>query len=1281
MSRPSSQRIKSYWVGACFAQWVGAGRGGCLEILLKSLSLFRLLCSLLFLALFLSLNPQAKAVILWSDLGYSLAHETGDGVDILGGALHEDGVSTNTLYFKFRVDPLSDVGVEPYFAAFQFYEGNTERMAVGNSPKAWAYSVFNTSTTGASNRVYGDLDLNSSRPEPSGPGSFFRYEFPRRGFESTFVFKVEYVPGDDAYVTLYLNPDLSPGASEQRQDTNLITHFRANASFIQIHLRHGGGGGGWSFNDMAIATAFNDFVSENGFGQEGTSFTFRPWQREQGLPLGAVHAIAQTKNGYLWLGGDAGVARFDGVRFVFLGSRAGLGAGCVRALLGDATGALWVGSSGAGLTRLAEGKSTIYSSRQGLPSDNVTCLAEDAQNHLWIGTDAGLSAYFDSVLAPLRSMRQFDGCRVNRLFRDRNGSMWVCVAGRGVFQMQGDKFVAVSDPTVEKLLLNPHCILVDQSNRLWIGAGDDFVLCRDGAQWLRYQLPHHFGTPYVAALAEEPDGTVWAGSVSEGLFRFRDGKLTSVPAGGGLSDNQVESLFVDQEGKLWVGTDAGLNRIHPKPFVAFGQNQGLGQEGAVQGLAEAAPGVVWAGKPGGGLYRLAGRSFSRVLKDLPADKDSQIGSLITLSGQLEKSQNDTIELDPKVNTLLQARDGSCWVGTTDGLIQFRKPAALRPQPERTQFPNESFLSLAEDGEGLIWAGTLSGHVWRRKGEVWTEPGGEEITHPVTALTEDGQGGMWVGTDGEGLLQFSKDRRRQFRKESGGLESDSILALHRDSHDALWIGTAGGGLSRLYKGQFASFTTREGLPDNTISQIIEDADGTIWLGSDKGVASISHTDFREFLLGSSRSLHPRLFGHGDGMPSEKCTGGYSPSGLRTANGLLFFATSKGVAMLDPKSKIAEVLPPRVLLEEVLLDGEPSSGIALQSLMENSREIQGLRIPAGRHRIEFRYTGLGYNEPERVRFRYRLDGLDSDWVEAGENGTRRNASYGYVPPGSYRFKVSACNEAGVWNPVGAEVNLMVDAYFWQSWWFITFGILALLSAIVVGVRIQEKAKIKRHLAVLEQERAVQHERARIARDLHDDLGSSLTRISLLSGLVRADKEHPALVETHTEKISQSAEQTVRALDEIVWAVRPGSDSLQSLVEYISHFANELFEGDGARCRLDFPQKLPARPLPPEVRHDIFLVVKEALTNARKHSKATEVRIQASMNGDMLNILVQDNGCGFDSNKSSGDSVHNGLGNMKRRAAGMGGKLTVHSTPEKGTQIGLSILVPDKPDNMAA
>ena len=1225
-------------VSRCFASWLLAG-------------------------LTLCWAPCSHATLLWSDLGATLVHDSGLGSDILGGALKRDDTASDTLYFKFHVDPISDANTEEYFAAFELFEGQNERLAIGNSLKAWAFSAFNTSASGELNKVFGDIDLRSARPESSSPGVFLPYELPHRGIECTIVFKVQYVPGNDDLVTVWLNPDLAPGATEATQPEALTTTFKADASFDEIHLRHGGGGGGWTFSDMAIATSFADFVSAGspqlgGNGQPASDLTFRSWQREQGLPLNSVHALAQTPDGYLWLGGDDGVVRFDGLRFVSFGLREGLHSERVRVLFADSAGALWIGTVGGGLSCCQQGRFTTYTLQDGLPDDSITALAEDAQHRLWVGTEAGLAVWQNGHPVPLPGTGQFKGLSVTTLSQDRHRTMWVGVAGAGVFHYTGGKFVALALPAAAQLLQDPHCLLEDQAGQLWLGVGDDYVLCREGDQWRRYRLPRHLARPYASALVEEADGTIWAGSVSEGLFQFRDGKLTVINASSGLSDNAVESLLVDREGDLWVGTGSGLSRVRRKHLAIFGPNEGLGY-GAVQSLAEIAPGEVWAAKPNDGLYRWQGRTFSRV------------------------AGGDLFRRFPEVNCLLAAADGSCWVGATRGLLQIKDPKADTPQAQAFALQGLNVTALAEAKGGQLWAGTREGGLWRLQAGLWSAQTNYAQAHAVTALVPEPSGALWLGTEGGGLYHFGDGPPLHLDKRNG-LLSDLVRTLYQDGSGTLWIGTAGGGLSRWRQGHLTTFTTREGLPDNTISQILEDDSERLWLGSNRGLACISKRELEQLAAGSIPAVYPQLYGRAEGMPEEQCTGGFCPAGLKAKSGRLWFSTLRGVVVVDPRPQRTDAPAPTVLLEQVLVDGLPADLQANSAATvpnpqptilggrvplggRASPQAPFLRLSPGKHRFEFRYTGLSFAAPERVRFRYRLEGLDSEWVEAGAN---RLATYGYVPPGEYCFRVIACNAEGVWNETGASLRLFVPPHLWQSRWVLALGALGLMASVGGFARVLEKRKHQRRLRHLEQEHALERERGRIAQDLHDDLGSSLTRLSLLSDLLKADKDKPAQVETYAGKISLSALQTVQALEEIVWALRPGSDTLQSLVEYIAHFANELFEGDTARCRLDLPPDLPARSLPPEMRHNIFLIVKEALTNALKHADAREVHLQAKAAERSLQIVVQDDGRGFQPTTLPVPGKRHGLGNMQRRAQAMGGSLSIQSLPGQGTTVRLLV-----------
>jgi ligand-binding sensor domain-containing protein/signal transduction histidine kinase len=1185
---------------------------------------------------------SSQAVLLWSDLGATQVHDNGPGTDILGGGLRENDLSTNTLYFKFHVDPLSDFSTKIYFAGFQLFEGGHERLAVGNALNAWAYGAFNTGKTNEAGD-YG-IDLNSANPAPSGIGTFHTYELVNSGIERTIVFKVQYQPGGDDLVTVWLDPDLRPGATEDSQSPKLTTRFVANASFDQIHLRHNGGGDGWIFSEMAVATSFSDFVDVNAGAGGETPFTFRSWQREQGLPENYVRALAQTLDGYIWVGTDEGVSRFDGVNFFSLGPQEGFRGGPVQTLYGDSRGALWIGSVDDGLSCWQGGKLNKFTVSDGLPSASITALAEDSDGRIWIGTQNGLAAWQTGRLISLEGAGIFSGKAISTIFCDSQGTMWVGITGLGVFSYQEGKFIQLRDPGVDNLLQNPHCLLVDHQGRIWVGAGDSFVLCRDGLQWRRFGIPRHLATRYISALTEGPDGTVWAGSVGEGLFEFQAGKLVVVNAGGGLSDNLVEALLIDREGKLWAGTHGGLNRIGVKKVSILSHNEGL-DYGVVQGLAEVMPNLFWAGQPNG-VYQWDGKTFR----------------LLTLTGLLPQ--------EPSVGAILSAQDGSCWLAGVRGLLHFKNPQQAEKEGGEQALTNLSISALSRDNEAGVWAGTREGELWHFSNNQWQIQTQCHLSHPITAIVSDA-GTLWIGTEGDGLYRLVTASSASCEKVNG-LPGGWIRTLYLDTHGTLWIGTDGDGLSRLQDGSIATFTMRDGLPDNTISQILEDDNGNLWLGGNRGIIRVKKRDLDDLTAHKIPAIYPQIYGRSDGMLSEECVSGFFPAGLRTKTGLLWFPTLKGVVVVDPHNVVRSPAP-AVVLEQILVDGLPdptvSAGIgnAGQKMEDTTNEF--LRLPPGRHTLEINYTGLSFDAPERVRFRYRLEGLDSGWVEAG---TRRVAFYSFVPPGNYHFQVIACNGDGVWNQSGAGLALNVIPHFWQTWWFIGFGISAFGIVGTGSIRIVEKRRLRQRLKQLEQERALEHERTRIAQDLHDIMGAKLCRISFLSEYARRRESVPAEFQREMSSISDDSREVLQSLDEIVWAVNPQKDSLEHLVSYIGQYARDYFQRTNIECDLEIPVKLPVLPLSSQTRHHIFLAVQEALTNILKHSGATHAKIAMTYHESGFEIIISDNGVGFDplatesNSMASQSGFRNGLRNMRQRVTELNGRFSVESRPGQGTVI---------------
>jgi signal transduction histidine kinase len=437
---------------------------------------------------------------------------------------------------------------------------------------------------------------------------------------------------------------------------------------------------------------------------------------------------------------------------------------------------------------------------------------------------------------------------------------------------------------------------------------------------------------------------------------------------------------------------------------------------------------------------------------------------------------------------------------------------------------------------------------------------------------------------------------------------------------------------------------------------------LWLGCNRGICRISKRVLNDVAGGRAQLLHPMPIGAAEGLAAEQCVGNFGAA-VKLADGRLCFSTVKGIAVIDPRKQLTHLALPLVLMQDVLMDDKP--------LLPSGAKQDGLPVylaAKGPHVFQLFYTGLNYDEPERIQFKYQLEGYDLHPVDAG---TGRSARYNYLAPGTYRFRVYAGNSNAMWTGTGNGIVLIVPAYWWQTDLFKVVFTLICLVLVALIVRYIVERRYRAQMKRLEQENAMENERTRIARDLHDELGSSLTYISMaVDDLVQKTGDDAEKFQQRQKKISTFANRTARSLDEIVWAINPGNDSLRSLLAYLMQFAREHYEDSGVNCRFQIADDLPEVPLPPEMRHNIFLTVKEALNNALKYSQATEVHLIATFTGSQVEICVQDNGAGFDLPVMLATSERNGLTNMRKRVEKLGGKFSIETAPGKGTAIRLTV-----------
>ena len=569
--------------------------------------------------------------------------------------------------------------------------------------------------------------------------------------------------------------------------------------------------------------------------------------------------------------------------------------------------------------------------------------------------------------------------------------------------------------------------------------------------------------------------------------------------------------------------------------------------------------------------------------------------------------------------------------------------------EKDGLTHPQINAIYGDNAGAIWVGTLGGLNRLQDGGITTYTTKDGLSSDdVRAIHEDRAGVLWIGTYGGGISrlqngQFSHITRRE------GLSDNFAWCIHEDTDGIIWIGTENG-LNRIKNGRVSCFSVQQGLFDNVVNDLLEDNQGNLWISCNRGIYRVSKAQLDAVAEGTRRTVEHVSYGISDGMLSSETNGEIQPAACKTQDGRLWFPTTDGVVVIEPDKITLNDLPPPVVIEEVLMDGLP--------LNPN----QASRLEPGHGNVlEVHYTANSLVAPEKVQFRYCLDGCDQKWVEAG---TRRVAYYTNLGPGDYTFRVTGCNNHGIWNETGAIFRFYLAPRFYRTWtFFVICGLAVILSGYGLHwIRLGVVRKIER----LEKLHALEKERARIASEMHDDLGASLTQIALLSELANRELPQADRAAEHIGKILGTTREVFRAMDEIVWAVNPKHDTLSSLVGYLSNYAQDFLRPAGIRCRLDVPTHLPPYPLTAEQRHNLFLTVKEALNNVAKHAAAEEVWFRVGLNSAHCTVSIEDNGRGFPVGTTS--PGRNGLSNMKERLAAIGGELKLSSRSGGGTKLEL-------------
>jgi len=963
-------------------------------------------------------------------------------------------------------------------------------------------------------------------------------------------------------------------------------------------------------------------------------FLVENWSTAEGLPQSSVLTLMQDRHGYLWAGTLNGLVRFDGLRFTLFDAvnTPGLESSRIVLVYEDREGRLWIGTETAGVfLARPDGLRPVDIGRRAREG-RLRAVAEDRQGAVWFYTEDGqLGRYREGQMSVWRVRADIPGfCRALAAEEDL---LWV---GTDQQLTAFGPLKAIEPPKLPVHLILPvprlDLLVPSRSGEHWRFLNGRILLCR-GNELLKDLGPYPWRpNARPSAACEDLEGNLIVGTLDEtsgdGVYWFdASGRGTRIGRAEGLAAEGILAVLVDREGNLWVGTDGGgLHRIQRKRF----RRHVLANAVVAQTVCSDRQGNVWMG-------------FTRGLAIERGGELVAFGPEHGLANPYEQN----------VSAVWVDREDRVWVGTGGGLFRWTGTGFERVSGSPALLT--AVHAIYEDSRGDLWVGTQAGLLSRsgNRWHWWRAPDGPDPS-PVRAIVEDGQGNLWIGTAGAGLYRRRDGKWTCWKKSASGLPSDEISCLWADPEGTLWVGTSGHGLAVFHGDRWAWFTTQNGLPGNSVCYLFPEPGGPLWIGSNAGLMRVPPEVLAEVRSGRTDRLNGRVYGRADGLPTGECTQGSQPAATSSPDGRLWFATVQGVVSVHPGALAPNRTPPPVLIESVWMDNQP---VRLRGLAAEA--MPPLIVPPGAHRIEIHFTSLNLSAPERARFEYRLEGYDDKWTSA--NGTRL-VRYPRLPPGRYLFEVRAANEDGVWSVAPAQLAITVRPPFWQTPWFLTAASLALLGGIAGAVHWFSTARLRRQLRL---QQALERERARIARDLHDQLGANLVQVALLGEMLEADKDDPGEVQVQARQITETARETTRALDEIVWATNPAHDSLEGLVNYVCKYAQEYLAIAGIKYRLEVPP-LPERPLAPEVRHNVYLAAKEAIHNVVKHARAQSLHLRVRLDNGHAVLEIQDDGCGLPP-----DAVQrgrHGLGNMQRRMQEVGGKCQIESGPGQGTRVRL-------------
>jgi ligand-binding sensor domain-containing protein/signal transduction histidine kinase len=961
-----------------------------------------------------------------------------------------------------------------------------------------------------------------------------------------------------------------------------------------------------------------------------SNLTLHSWTTEDGLPTNDIYEIIMSKDGFYYLGTSDGLVRFDGGEFKIFSARntKEFKANLANNLFLDSKNRIWISNGGAGAIVYNGEIFTNINEDNGLSVNNVAAFAEDKSGNIYLGTrGGGINVYNKKIISVINNKSGLPSNFITALHFDRKNRLWIGTNTSELVYLENGNIKKITRKTIP-VHSRTVMLLEDSFGTIWAATDRGIVKTINGDYYPVDKPLEVLNNYHIHQIIEDDEKNLWI-STLDGVYFYNRTKIIKLNNLNGFPSTRISFMINDELGLWMCGSGSGLMRYTVNNLKVFSEENGL-PNSEIKSLFQDKLGQIWIGTNKGIV-------------------------------QFDEKSENVIPLKNKFPTVLaysweSNSKGDIFIGTRhNGVLKYSGGKITTIADKKILGVNFVRSLLLED-DGTLWIGTNGSGVaiFRNGNFSFVDRSSGLKSQFISCITKDRNGNFWVGSSGGGvsILDNEGNVKTTFT-EKEGLASNIVNTILEDELGNMWISTSVSGISRINNGKIFNISETDGIYSNTSKKMLYDNKGKFWFTTESGLFSCSNADFNNLADGKISHVTFDLYGKKDGMKSEEFMGVSDNTAFTSSSGKLYFSTTNGVVLIDPDRLVKKDETVRAFIDEIFVSYNHADKSNLKEL------------PPGTEIIQFNYGGVSVSHPKNLTFKYTLEGIDDKWIDAGK---RRQAFFTHLPNGDYTFKVYAVAPDGKKSSNIAAISFTIKPFIWQTYWFRIGFLVLLVSVSVLLVRNNLRKKFKARLQKIQAETAIERERIRISHDMHDELGASLTNISLLTELAIRNLDNPSKLFDDLKNISAASQDVAVTMDEIVWAINPKNDSLDRMISYIAQYAEDLM----SRTKIDFKtqieREIPDKYVSAEIRHNTFLVIKEAMNNIIKHSKATQANLVIEINSGLVTIKIRDNGQGFDLNKIN--KFSEGLVSMQKRICDINGNFVINTEELNGTEVILKI-----------